>query len=173
MVYCPSCGSAFEDDARFCSYCGAKSGGETEEPARPREEEPAAAPDEPQAAPAEPVRPPEAGRREQPQAQPHRRPPDPQDWGRDRPISAWGYFGWFVLFCIPAIGWLFLLMAICGVFGNRHIAAMARGCFFFAVLLAIALITLVGLLIIPWGWVVHSWPWAEWGEWWRQILWYR
>jgi hypothetical protein len=161
MIYCSSCGSAFEDDARFCSYCGSKA--ETETTAPPPQPDPVTPPPPPPAPPPIPVARPEK--------------PSPK-WDRDAPISAWGYFGWLLLFSIPAIGWLFFLMAVCGAFGNRNVTSLARGYLLFVLLgIVFAIITvLIILLILPWGWGWH-YPDAmfgpAWGDWWRQMPWYR
>jgi hypothetical protein len=154
MTYCSACGSAFEEDARFCSYCGVKADEVTKDTVSP--------PSVP-ASPAEPPKPEPAARRETAAA----------PW--DRPITAWGYFGWFVLFGIPVIGWLFFLLAVCGAFGNRYLTSMARGYMLYTLLWVIVIITAVLVLaLITWGWFYRvPWQWSDWSEWWRQIPWGR
>ncbi len=57
------------------------------------------------------------------------------------PISAWGYFGWNVLFSIPCVGFIFLLVFALGGTKNINLRNYARS--FFCMMLIILIITII------------------------------
>ena len=64
-----------------------------------------------------------------------------------KPISAWGYFGYRLLYSIPIIGWIFLIvhaLAASNVNVRRH--ARSYFCSFLLVVLIIAAITALVLV---------------------------
>lgn len=64
---------------------------------------------------------------------------------RYKPISAWGYLGYQILFAIPVIGWLFLIIFACsGKNFNRRSFARSYFCF---LLIAIILCGLAVLIL--------------------------
>ena len=63
-----------------------------------------------------------------------------------RPISAWGYFGYNILFAIPIIGFIMLLVYAFGGTSNINLRNYARS-FFCSILFAI-IITVIGTVII-------------------------
>ena len=60
-----------------------------------------------------------------------------------RPISAWGYVGYSILFMIPIIGWIFLLVF---TFSDKNInrRSFARSFWIWALILAVLAIVLAG-----------------------------
>ncbi len=79
----------------------------------------------------------------------------------DRPISAWGYVGYSVLWAIPVIGWIFWLCAalwainqnkknyarsyVCGVLMIIFLALVAVAAIFVADLAGIDLVEMLGI----------------------------
>lgn len=90
-MFCPNCGSQIKEDAVFCENCGAKIN-------EPPKEKP-----EPQPVP--PVQP-------NPQPVVIQNPPITKDTlpAKFRPLSAWAYFGYSLLFAIPIVGFVFLIV---------------------------------------------------------------
>lgn len=67
---------------------------------------------------------------------------------RYRPIGAWGYVGYSILFAIPVIGWLFLFVyALSG--GNIARRSFARSYFlkFFLVVIIVGIVALVAVTV--------------------------
>lgn len=60
-----------------------------------------------------------------------------------KPISAWGYFGYNILFAIPIIGFIFLLVFALGGTRNINLKNYARSFFCIYVIVGIVL----GILI--------------------------
>lgn len=58
-----------------------------------------------------------------------------------QPISAWGYFGWNILFCIPCVGFIFLLVFALGGTKNINLRNYARS--FFCIMLVMLIITII------------------------------
>ncbi len=46
-----------------------------------------------------------------------------------RPISAWGYFGWTILFAIPVVGIILLIIFVLGGTSNINLKNFARSYF--------------------------------------------
>lgn len=62
-----------------------------------------------------------------------------------KPISAWGYVGWDLLFGIPLVGFILLIVFACGATGNINLKKYAQSKFC-ALLLAL-IITIIVILI--------------------------
>lgn len=63
-----------------------------------------------------------------------------------KPISAWGYFGYELLFCIPCIGFIFLIVYALGGTANVNLKSFARS--YFCMLLISIIISLIILVIL-------------------------
>lgn len=134
-MFCPNCGSQIPDGSAFCGECGAavvQSKPEVNEtPVRHEAPQPTPAPVyQPQ-----PVQPIVIQNREITQDQ------LPE---RFRPLSAWAYVGYTLLFSIPIVGFIFLIIFSCsGANVNRRSFARSYWCY-----LILALIIAGTLLII-------------------------
>ena len=131
-MICPNCGHSNPDQAQFCSGCGNQLS-----PSVPASE----VPEQPVVQPVEcPV--------EQPTVRPMERPItafDPYTVPYAyKPISAWGYFGWKLLFAIPLVGFVLLIIFSCGVSENKNLTNFARS--YFCFLLIVLIVVLVLLL---------------------------
>ena len=62
-----------------------------------------------------------------------------------KPISAWGYFGWELLFSIPCAGLIVLIVFACGGTSNINLRNFARS--YFCALLVMLIIFLIFFLI--------------------------
>ena len=80
---------------------------------------------------------------------------------RYKPISAWGYFGYKLLFAIPIIGWLFLIIFACSS-RNFNRRSFARS-YFCVLLIAIIVCGLIVLIL----WAAGAFPVIE--ELWNSI----
>lgn len=62
-----------------------------------------------------------------------------------KPISAWGYVGWDILFAIPVVGFIILLVFACGGTSNinRKKYARSKFCAFFLGLIIAAVLFLI------------------------------
>lgn len=69
--------------------------------------------------------------------------PIPEEY---RPISAWGYFGYQLLFSIPCVGFILLLIFALGGTNNINLRNFARSyfCVLFLVLIIIVALALFG-----------------------------
>ena len=64
------------------------------------------------------------------------------DYGRGfKPISAWGYIGYTILWSIPAIGWIIWLCSVIGA-KNKNVKNFAR-----MPLCALLLVLIIGVVI--------------------------
>ena len=62
-----------------------------------------------------------------------------------RPVGAWGYFGYSILFALPIIGWIFLIVfAISGKNVNRRSYARSFFCGFILVAIVLVIVLIVG-----------------------------
>ena len=61
---------------------------------------------------------------------------------RYRPIGAWGYFGYNILFSIPIVGQLILIIFALGGTGNVNVRSYARS-FFCGTIIAIIIILII------------------------------
>ena len=43
-----------------------------------------------------------------------------------KPISAWGFVGWSLLFNLPLVGWIIVIVFACGVSAKKNVTNFAR-----------------------------------------------
>ena len=43
-----------------------------------------------------------------------------------KPISAWGFVGWTLLFNLPLAGWIIVIVMACGVSAKKNVTNFAR-----------------------------------------------
>ena len=72
-----------------------------------------------------------------------------------RPISAWGYFGYNILFTIPIVGFILLIVFACGGTGNINLKNYARS-YFCGLLVAIIVAAIIGVIAFATGTVIGS-----------------
>ena len=116
-MFCPNCGKTVKDGATFCENCGAK----------------LAAPKAP-----DPVPPVQKIVVEQPPITKETLP------AQFRPLSAWAYFGYSLLFAIPVVGFVFLIVF---TFNGSNINRRSFARSYWCGLILVAVIVLVILLI--------------------------
>ena len=126
-MFCPECGKEVPNGTPFCPECGAKIGAE------PPKAEP-----EPQPVP--PV---------QPTSQPVivQQAPITKDTlpEKFRPLSAWAYFGYSILFSIPIIGFIFLIVFSCsGKNINRRSYARSYWCWLIIIVIVVIILFATG-----------------------------
>ena len=63
-----------------------------------------------------------------------------------RPIGAWAYFGWQLLFSLPLVGFIMLCVFALGGTSNINLKNFARS--YFCVYLLLAVLAIIGLLIL-------------------------
>lgn len=122
---CAKCGNVNEKDAAFCSECGAKLGAEIPHVQIP-------------VPPVPPI----------PQPVNLRVPPMPKKQevpGEYKPLSAWGYVGWQLLFAIPFVGFV-LLIVMSFAPQNKNLKSFARS--YWCMALLVFAVALIALLII-------------------------
>lgn len=137
---CTTCGAALPDGAKFCGACGTT---------QPAIAEPAAyqAPPVYQEAPPAYQPPPQPVYQAPPQPVYQAPPPapvEPPPKGIYAPISGLAYFGYFILFAIPIIGWILCIAFAFGKNGNVNRRGLARAMFVFLIL---GLILSIGITI--------------------------
>ncbi|MCH5151683.1 MAG: hypothetical protein J1F65_03385 [Clostridiales bacterium] len=77
---------------------------------------------------------------------------------RYKPISAWGYLGYQILFAIPVIGWLFLIIFACsGKNFNRRSFARSYFCFLLIAVILCGLIVLILWAAGAFNYIVDLW----------------
>jgi hypothetical protein len=145
-MICPNCGNTVEDGNVFCMHCGAKLFRPTPNPNSSTEGRVLRSPShststhetyrpEPSAPPVQPV---------QPIVIQQREITEDQLPARFRPLGAWAYFGYGLLFAIPIVGFIFLIVFSCSSANiNRRNYARSYWC----VLVLAAIIFGVVLLI--------------------------
>lgn len=137
-MICPKCGAAAAQGEKFCKNCG------SELPAEPISYAAPAAQQAPYAAPAQP--------------QPTYTPPpvytppvgQPSGYSPEyKPIGAWGYIGYNILFSLPIVGIILLIVFACS---NENINRRnyARS-FLLVMLIAIVLAVVFGILAAIFG----------------------
>lgn len=62
-----------------------------------------------------------------------------------KPISAWGYVGYNILFAIPIIGFIFLIVYACGGTQNKNLKNYARS--FFCVMLISIILSIIFVIL--------------------------
>lgn len=67
-----------------------------------------------------------------------------------RPITAWGYFGYNILFSIPLVGFILLLIFAFGGTSNINLRNYSRS-FFCALLVVIIISIIIGILAVALG----------------------
>lgn len=65
-----------------------------------------------------------------------------------KPISAWGYFGYNLLFCIPFVGFIFILVYALGGTSNINLKNYARSFFCMFVLILIIYLLIFMFIIV-------------------------
>ena len=67
---------------------------------------------------------------------------DSVEWEKRQPLSAWGYFGYDLLFNIPFLGWFIMLM--CALFArNKNLRSFARSYYCKAIIIGFVILLLV------------------------------
>jgi hypothetical protein len=138
-MICPNCGNTVEDGNVFCMHCGARlvrqqpnTSGSPIRTAPSREMPPNGMP---RYQPTQPV---------QPIVIQQREITEDQLPARFRPLGAWAYFGYGLLFAIPIVGFIFLIIFSCSSANiNRRNYARSYWC----VLVLAAIIFGIVLLI--------------------------
>ena len=121
-MFCPNCGKEAQNGAQFCPNCGVK----FEEP---KAQEPKPVP------PVQPV---------VVQTAPITAESLPAKY---RPLSAWAYFGYSILFAIPVIGFIFLIIFSCnGSNINRRSFARSHWCALILCLIIVGVVFLIAAL---------------------------
>lgn len=127
-MLCPNCGSQIPDDSVFCSECGASI---TQKQAAVNMPPVRQAPPVYQPQPVQPI------------VIQSREITQDQLPERFRPLSAWAYVGYTLLFSIPIVGFIFLIVFSCsGANVNRRSYARSYWCYL------ILLLIIVGTLMI-------------------------
>ncbi len=68
-----------------------------------------------------------------------------------KPISAWGYFGYEILFSIPIVGFILLLVFSFGGTSNVNLKNFARSYFCLLILIIIIILVIAALGIYGYG----------------------
>lgn len=128
-MFCPNCGNEVKDGVPFCGNCGAKIADTPVQKAAP----------EPQPVP--PVQP-------TPQVIVQQAPVTKDTLPEKfRPLSAWAYFGYSILFAIPIIGFIFLIVFSCsGKNINRRSFARSYWCWLIVCAIVIGAALLIAAL---------------------------
>jgi len=114
-LFCPSCGTQLENDARFCTHCGKEiTAAENSVPAAVTESV-HTIPNEPQSAPKERL---------------------------EKPLGAWTFVGLEIAFSIPIIGLVTAIVLSCLGSINRNIRSYARSKLLILLLVAIVVLIL-------------------------------
>ncbi len=71
-----------------------------------------------------------------------------------KPISAWGYFGYEILFSIPLIGFIFLLIYALGGTSNINLKNFARS--YFCALVLMVIIFVIMFIIFGAGFFAYG-----------------
>lgn len=125
-MFCPNCGSQVKDGAVFCENCGAK----------------ITASKAPEPTPVPPVQP-------TPQTVVVQTPPVTKDTlpAQFRPLSAWAYFGYAILFSIPIVGFIFLIVFSCSSANiNRRSFARSYWCWLIVCVVLLGILLLIAAL---------------------------
>ena len=133
---CTNCGAPLSEGSKFCENCGRPVPQTAPRPAAPQ---PAAQRPEPRQTQAPQNSQQPAYRQPQPtyQQPAYTAPVIPPEY---KPISAWGYFGYEILFAIPLIGLIFLIVYAVSA-KNVNLKKFARS--YFCVLILVLVITLI------------------------------
>lgn len=132
-MFCPNCGCEIKEGSVFCDNCGAKIV-EPQTASEPPKAEP-----EPQPVP--PV--------QNPQPVIIQQAPITKDTlpAKFRPLSAWAYFGYSILFSIPIVGFIFLIIfSFNGRNINRRSFARSYWCGFLLIAIICGIVLLISAL---------------------------
>ena len=121
-MFCPNCGNKVEEGHVFCDNCGARI-----LPAQPEVKE-------------QPVR-------QQTIVVQQREITQEELPERFRPLSAWAYFGYALLFAIPVVGFIFLIVFSCsGKNVNRRSFARSYWCALLLCLIAFIVFVVISIV---------------------------
>ena len=148
---CQNCGKENADHLEFCTGCGIPLTAAKPEPAAPVYQE-APAPvyqERPVMPDPTPVHVPVYDAYNYPPVHVPVRPEStiPPEY---RPIGAWGYFGWKLLFGIPFVGFILLIVFACGASSNVHLKSFARS-YFCELLIWTVVFTVLTLIFLSMG----------------------
>ena len=128
-MFCPNCGKEVQNGVPFCPNCGNKLA--VEPKPEPKSEV------KPEEKPVPPV-----------QQVVIQQAPITKDTlpSQFRPLSAWAYFGYSLLFSIPIVGFIFLIVfSFNGSNINRRSFARSYWCGFLLIAIFIVIVVLIGL----------------------------
>lgn len=163
-MFCKNCGKKLSDNAKFCTGCGEKVVLEEEKIEELLETAETTETTERTETPVEEVHKEEPkkskkekkeekkGEVSQPQVINYYQTPGPQREIRDardlppqfRPISAWGYVGYNLLFALPIAGFIILLVFACGGHSNKNVQNYALS-YFCAIILVVLIAVIFAL----------------------------
>ena len=161
MKNCPTCGAQNADDALICENCGNR----LEQPKPAYQEQPQQSWQQPQQSWQQPQQNWQQPQQswQQPQQswqQPRQQPVAPaapvtpvnvymnanQLPAQYQPLSAWAYFGYFLLYCIPVVGFIFLIVfALSDDNINRRNHARSFFCGLVLFLIVIVILAITGV----------------------------
>ena len=149
-MFCPNCGKEAPDGMKFCSACGAKIAAPQAfdpEPEPIPEPEPVPEP----VRPVQPTPPPVYVNNPQPTQQPiviQQAPITKESLpAKFRPLSAWAYFGYSILFAIPIVGFIFLIIfSFSSANINRRSYARSYWCGLILILIIVGIILLIAAM---------------------------
>ena len=125
-MYCQNCGTKLEEGVKFCPNCGANSAKDIVEVVNTD------------------------GQNQSYNNEMYHDPKTNKDIPLEyKPLGAWAYFGWGLLFAIPIAGFIILIVFACGATNNINLRNYARS--FFCSLLVVLIILLVFLIIFSIG----------------------
>ena len=146
---CCSCGAMLSDNAAFCTKCGAKQEKAIEAPIinEPVVTQPTASAMEPDTPYPHPAYQPQPAPVEVTHTCNHRSPATVIPLAY-KPLSAWGYVGYQILFSIPLVGLVCLIIFSCGASSNKSLTNFARSywCWLlvlFVILLFVCIVCLI------------------------------
>lgn len=149
MANCSKCGSYIDDNAKFCNICGQAVA--TMPAANTNATQNYSAPNYAQPTYTQPNYNQQAyGGQNYASRVPQSPLNDSNIPPEYKPISAWGYFGYNLLFAIPIIGFIFLIVYACGGTQNKNLKNYARS-FFCGFIVALIIGIIFGVLAIVFG----------------------
>lgn len=169
MAFCQNCGKQIPDESTLCEACAAAAAPAAEPVVVAAQPKAAAQPEAAPAAPTTPAAPyfqpaytapPAAQPYAQPYAQPMRIPLSKDQLPPEyKPLGAWMYFLYSLLFSIPLVGFILLIVFSCGGTQNINLRNYARSYFCALVVgLVLGLIVLVLALVLGGAVFAASYP---------------
>ena len=149
MAFCEKCLREVAEGEVLCAECAAEEMPTTETPAAPVQESDGAPQFRPQF-----VAPPAPRTAETPFRVPLRQEQLPPAF---KPLGAWAYFGYSLLFAIPLVGFIVLLVMALGGTENVNLRNYARS-YFCAYLVCLLLTAIAVALILGFGISLPMWP---------------